>query len=369
MGTKILLGDFQHCAVYCVVYGALFAGAAAFAQFNFKTEPADGESLSGGPKRGKSLSQIWRAGIIIQPGPALNNVTLTLPVPMDWYEQKVININEEKTDAEIAAKIEYNVINNGAKEMTLRLGDVQADKEVQIILAFELQNSELLPPDNTGDYIIPKKLSKEVQPYLRESPCIESDNPRFTKMYHDITKDRKNTWDKVEALYSFVQNNVKYDDDGWKRPANGALAITKMPKGQWTGDCKDMSCLFVALCRAGKIPARIVRVPEHCYPEFYLELVQDTKKPKSSINNSQSEKEKKPAGFWFPCQVSGTYAFGGIPERRVILQKGDSFPDADNPKMKTLWLKECFQGSVSAGSPGPKFKWIHETAAAGSSER
>jgi hypothetical protein len=158
-----------------------------------------------------------------------------------------------------------------------------------------------------------------------------------------------------------VQNNVKYDDDGWKRPANGALAVTKMPKGQWSGDCKDMSCLFVALCRAGKIPARIVRVPEHCYPEFYLELKQEKKSGKTDkTKKPDKNKDNKPSGFWFPCQVSGTYSFGGIPERRVILQKGDSFPEADNPRMKTLWLKECFQGNIPADSPSPKFKWIHE---------
>jgi hypothetical protein len=171
-------------------------------------------------------------------------------------------------------------------------------------------------------------------------------------MFHEITKDRRTDWAKAEALYSFVQNNVQYDDEGWRHPAKGALAVVKMPKGEWRGDCKDMSCLFTALCRAGKIPARIVRVPEHCYAEFYLELKQETKR------------NEKPVGFWFPCQVSGTYAFGGIPEKRVILQKGDSFPDYDNPpKGKTLFLQECFQGTKDPNAPRPKFKWIHEATA------
>jgi hypothetical protein len=340
----------------------LFAENTAYGQFNFKTKTTDDQtSGGGGPKLGKSLSQVWRAGIIIYPGPALNNVKLTLPVPMDWFEQQVIKVDEEKTNAEIAAGIEYNIINNGARELTLKLGNIPPAKEVQVILAFELKNYELLPPDNPKDYVIPKKVPKDIQPYLRESPNIESDNPRFTKMFHDITRDRTSAWEKVEALYTFVQNNVKYDDDGWKKSADGALAVTKMPKGQWTGDCKDMSCLFVALCRAGKVPARIVRVPEHCYPEFYLELPPPKKSQKETGIITAASKDKTPQGFWFPCQVSGTYAFGEIPERRVILQKGDSFPDTDNTKMKTLWLKECFQGSVPADSPAPKFKWIHET--------
>ena len=173
-------------------------------------------------------------------------------------------------------------------------------------------------------------------------------------MYSEITKERRTDWDKVEALYSFVQNNVKYDDAAWKQPAKGALSVIKMPKGEWTADCKDMSCLFVALCRAGKIPARIVRVPEHCYAEFYLEL-----KPEGKARN------QTPIGFWFPCQVSGTYSFGGIPEMRVILQKGDSFPDyeSENPRARTLFLKECFKGALMPGSPRPQRQWIHEAFA------
>jgi hypothetical protein len=163
-------------------------------------------------------------------------------------------------------------------------------------------------------------------------------------MFNDITKDKATDWEKVEAIYSYVQNNVKYSDAGKNREAKGAWAVVTMPKGHWEGDCKDMCCLFVAVCRAGKIPARLVQVPEHCYAEFYL-----------------TQKDKKDTGYWFPCQVAGTYSFGGIPERQVILQKGDSYPDPDAvPRGRTMFLKECFEGSLAPGSPKPVFKWIHE---------
>jgi len=236
--------------------------------------------------------------------------------------------------------------------MYLHLGKVRPMQPMEIVVAFEVQNYELLPPDNPRQYVIPKRVPPDIAPYLRPSPKIESNEPVFTKMYADITKDRKTDWDKVEALYSFVQNNVKYNHVPWNPRAKGALAVTKMQKGGWTGDCKDMSCLFVALCRAGKIPARIVRVPDHCYAEFYLEL-----KPDARTSNNRGT---IPPGFWFPCQVSGTYAFGGIPEKRVILQKGDSFPDADNPRVKNLFLRPYYEGTLEPGSPPPQEKWIQE---------
>ncbi|MDR0520494.1 MAG: transglutaminase-like domain-containing protein [Planctomycetaceae bacterium] len=334
----------------------LFFPVLASAQFDFSSGKPDSADSAGGPKRGERLTQVWRAGIIIEPGTAMENVQITVPVPTDWYEQRVVSVSEEKMGADLADKIQYRRINNGALEMNVRIGNIKPVKTLEMVVAFEVENFALLPPEKTDQYVIPKRVPPEIRPYLRESPCIESDEPCFAKMFKEITKDRGTDWNKAEALYAFVQNNVKYDEDGFRHPAKGAFAVTKMPKGEWTGDCKDMSCLFVALCRAGKIPARIVRVPEHCYAEFYLEL-------KSTPDGKQSKAAKeKPAGFWFPCQVSGTYSFGGIPEQRVILQKGDSFPDSEHPRNKTLFLKECFQGLLNAGAPRPVFKWIHETS-------
>ena len=326
---------------------------AASAQFDFTPSEPDGARYIGGPRLGKSQIQIWRTGIILEPGVALSNVMITLPVPMEWREQRIISVSEEKMDANLANRITYPVLNNGAREMQIRLPSVRPVKPLEIVVAFEVQNYELLPPDNPGQYVIPSRVPRDIEQYLRPSPCIESDDPIIKKMYTDITKERRTDWDKVEALYSFVQNNVKYNDVAWKNEAKGALSVVKMPKGEWTADCKDMSCLFVALCRTGKIPARIVRVPEHCYAEFYMEMKQDTR---------TTSRNTPPLGFWFPCQVSGAYAFGGIPERRVILQKGDAFPDPDNPRAKVLFIRETFQGTLMPGSPDPehKHKWIHE---------
>jgi len=326
----------------------LLLSASASAQFDFGRNDPTGGRYIGGPRLGESQTQTWRAGIVIEPGTAMSSMLLSIPVPMEWREQKIVSVNEERMDANLASQIEYRNI-GGVMEMRIPLRNVRPAKPLELVVAFEVQNYELLPPENTEQYVIPSRVPLDVQPSLRPSPTIESSDPIFARMFTEITKDRKTDWDKVEALYSFVQNNVTYDNWGWKNDAKGALALVRMPKGTWTADCKDMSCLFVALCRAGKIPARIVRVPEHCYAEFYLEM-----KPEGRARND------RPVGFWFPCQVSGTYSFGGIPEKRVILQKGDSFPDPGNPKAKMLFLKEYFGVTQLAGTPEANFRWVHD---------
>jgi hypothetical protein len=102
------------------------------------------------------------------------------------------------------------------------------------------------------------------------------------------------------------------------------------------GDCKEMTSLFIAFCRANDIPARTVHVQGHAYPEFYL-------------------LDKEGTGHWFPCQAAGTRAFGGIPEVRPILEKGDNFRDPRNPKNRYHFLPETVTGANAAGKPRVKF--------------
>jgi hypothetical protein len=106
-----------------------------------------------------------------------------------------------------------------------------------------------------------------------------------------------------------------------------------------TGDCEELTSLFIALCRVSKIPARTVWVPGHCYPEFFLE-------------------DRDGHGHWIPCQAAGTRAFGGIPEHRPVLQKGDNFevPETRKPQR---YVAEFLQTKSVSGAP-PKVKFIRE---------
>jgi len=344
--------------VISVIIPLVLLAVPASAQFDFGRNEPDGTRYIGGPRLGESKTQIWRAGLVIEPGTAIESMQFGVPVPLEWREQRIISVNEGRMPANLASRIQKIIHEAGAMEMRLQLSRVRPAQPMEIVVEFELQNYALLPPDNPSQYIIPRQVPPTIAQYLRPTPYIESDNQIFRNMYNDITKDRNTDWDKVEALYSFVQNNVKYNDAAWRHSVQGALSVVRQPKGEWTADCKDMTCLFVALCRAGRIPARVVRVPGHCYAEFYLEMKQD-------VRTGSLPRGVMPPGFWFPCQVSGDYAFGGIPEQRVILQKGDSFQDfdSDNPRARTIWLREYFVVTPVPGSPPPRTRWVHEAVA------
>ena len=111
-----------------------------------------------------------------------------------------------------------------------------------------------------------------------------------------------------------------------------------------TGDCEEITSLFIAICRAAEIPARTVWVSGHCYPEFYLE-------------------DDKGKGHWFPCQSAGAREFGGITELRPILQKGDNFRPPKNSHERQRYMAEYLTGSPGPGGGKPQVKFIREAVA------
>ena len=92
-------------------------------------------------------------------------------------------------------------------------------------------------------------------------------------------------------------------------------------------DREDMTATFVAVCRAAKIPARMVWVMDYCYAEFYLEEKEapDEKPAGDEKKDKKSAKEKGPKGTWYPCIVHDQAELGFCPDFRPIIEKGDNF--------------------------------------------
>ena len=139
------------------------------------------------------------------------------------------------------------------------------------------------------------------------SPFIESKHERIKEIAAALPlADGVDAWTEVETIYNWVRENIRYEFD-----TEIQSCLTALDAGH--GDCEELSSLFIAICRARGIPARAVWIPEHTYPEFYLEDAEGN-------------------GHWFPCQAAGSFAFGHMPEAKPILQKGDKFKVRNHPK-------------------------------------
>jgi hypothetical protein len=140
-------------------------------------------------------------------------------------------------------------------------------------------------------------------------------------------------WQRVEALYDYVIEHVKYQEGAQDKSALDALQ-------DGLGDCHGISALFVAMCRTAKIPARMVWVDGHQYAEFHLV-------------------DAAGKGHWYPVQSAGTRAFGEMPTPKVILQKGDNFRVPERRRERLRYASD-FTIFYSTPKSKPKITYIRE---------
>lgn len=322
----MLLKLVARSSVVCLLFVAMHSTAPA--QFE---DDSKAKTPAGGPKIDKTLTQKLKIGVEVKAiGGPVKGIHCTLPVPTDWPEQTV-KLIEEKQSSHVR-NVSYKTLQGGVKQMIVEIPSINTGDTASAYVILEVSRSSLIPPDDTTKLSIPKKIPNGFNWYMNDSPFIETRHGKIVALAKEIPAT-DNDWNKVEAIYDLIRAKIEYKEG----PAKSAVkALT-----DGTGDCEELTGLFIALCRQQKIPARSVWVKGHCYPEFYL--VDD-----------QGE------GHWFPCQAAGSRAFGGIPEHRAVLQKGDSFADPDRPRERLRYVSEFMKGLAVKGGGDPQHKFISE---------
>jgi hypothetical protein len=238
--------------------------------------------------------------------------------------------------------------------MLIHVPFLQNGNTARAIITAEVSTRPVMPPENTDDLVVPKKIPAKIRIYTNGSPYIEVKHQRVRTLSKEVFKDLDDSatdWQRVEAIYDWVLENIEYvegEDKG---------AIDTLRDGQ--ADCQGRSAVFVALCRANKIPARMVWVHGHVYPEFYLEPANG--EPASASGRSKS---KALPGHWYPCESAGSRSFGEMPLARTILQKGDNFRVPERKDKERLRYASDFMiGLPTPGGGKPKVKYIREVVA------
>jgi hypothetical protein len=275
-------------------------------------------------------TQTWKIGLILESGRThCGNVLATFPVPTAWPEQTVRLIDQE-VDGYITGW-KPRVLTGGVKQVMLAMNQVPPGSEVKLLLTFEIERSRILGPEQTEMLQIPRRISGDLRFAMGNSPYIDASHPRIKAVARDLMATPADTpWTQIERTYDWVRDNIEYTE-GKLMSASDALSEGK-------GDCEEMTSLFVALCRNQRVPARMVWIPGHCYPEFYLAGPDDE-------------------GAWFPCQAAGTRQFGRLDEYRPVLQKGDRFqvPELKAPQRYVAEFFTCKKLRGSSGEPDPNF--------------
>ncbi len=315
------------------------------------------------------------ASVTATAGP-VKDVIAMVAVPFECDEQDVI-VADEDISAEIDS-VDYRILNNGARQMVIKIPYLPGGVEAHAILTLEVRTKKILPPDEnlTAELVPPKKPDRDLKRYLGRSPYIQpshskirrtlkeifaepkpgarefdeetdSDGVEITvfdskletaesaeeKLEPEIDPENLTTWQRIEKIYDYVQKSIEYVE------GEDHNAVETLQRGK--GDCHDVSALFVALLRADKIPARMVWVHEHQYPEFCLQ-------------------DAEGKLHWFPCESSGMRAFGEMPTARVIMQKGDNFSVPERPRDALRYASDFLIGKPVPGSGKPKVRYIRD---------
>ncbi len=269
----------------------------------------------------------WQIGVIVRThGGPVTGIVATLPVPINWPEQTVTVVERDVSPQ--VRSVRERLLDHTVKQLVVTIPRLAAGQQAKALLTLEITKRDIATLPKMDDMRIPSKLPRSLRKYLKPSPYIESQDRKIEQLAREITARHKLAWKKVEAIYDWVRQRVRYQFDPKIKSAAEALQ-------DGSGDCEELSSLIIAMCRAVNIPARLVWVPGHCYPEFYLE-------------------DSAGQGVWFPCQAAGTRSFGAISEARPILQKGDSFrvPGSRTPQR---YVHETLRAGNAAVDPEVTF--------------
>ncbi|MEM9353608.1 MAG: transglutaminase domain-containing protein [Planctomycetota bacterium] len=260
-------------------------------------------------------------------------------VPLECPEQEIEVVDE--TISTHVDRADYRNVGDtrsggdGARQLIVSIPRLEGGAEAEALLTFEVRTKTVLPPAEPESLAVPDRKRRELKPYLGRSPMIETKNGKIRKALREALADSAEDeppWKRVERIYDFVQEKVKYVEGDDK----SALATLK----DGSGDCQNISALFVALCRTHGVPARMVWVHEHQYPEFCLADADDQL-------------------LWLPCESSGSRSFGEMPLARVILQKGDNFRVPER-KQALRYASDYLVGKPYPGSGKPRVRYIRE---------
>ncbi|MCA9129719.1 MAG: transglutaminase domain-containing protein, partial [Planctomycetales bacterium] len=226
---------------------------------------------------------------------SMQNTIATTVFPTEWPEQKV-----EIVEVSVPPYFKHSLrdLPGGNQQLVLFAQLVPPQTTLEATIRVRVEKMHTVGPTDTAGLTVPKRIPRDLALYTKDSPYIQVTG-EVKAVVKEIDKTAFATeWERIEAFYDWVRDNIRYE--------RGDLKSVRDALRDGTGDCEEMTSTFVALCRAARIPARCVWIPNHCYPEFYME-------------------DEQKNGYWFPCQAAGTRNFGSMPEYLPILQKGDRF--------------------------------------------
>lgn len=190
----------------------------------------------------------------------VNHIVSTFFLPKNLpNKQRIINID--------ATPPAHKIFKSGGNQYIQFVFDQpRTDFVLNIKLDIELYRYDLM----MAEYNRLNSLTDISENFLRSEQFLRKTNKHILEVADTISG--KTQLETVHNLYDFVVNHLEYDND--LRENLGAIKALKKKRG----DCTEYADLFVTLCRAKEIPARVVAGciaeyganPNHHWAEVFI---------------------------------------------------------------------------------------------------
>jgi transglutaminase-like putative cysteine protease len=166
----------------------------------------------------------------------------------------------------------YNINSSGLEErIPLQLGSGNYD--ISILENIQGNSYKLITKDS-----MKVALEDEKSVYLNSIQNINwNETMKVVEKAKELTKDAETEEEKMEKIYNYIINNVKYDFDKMRTVTPGYVPSAEDTFISGKGICYDYASLFAAMLRSVGIPAKLIKgytnylTEYHAWNQVYLE--------------------------------------------------------------------------------------------------
>lgn len=191
---------------------------------------------------------LWRITLEMNLAGKGARAKVRLTLPKDNDRQRIYNENfDERLTFYIRERpLTGNRIGFWRTELLEGSRDIRYNFSVQVRgINYLLSETSVLPRDPAAEY------GEAMQPWLRPSTNIQSDNPEIRSRLKKIIRKEKNTAAVMRLLFNYVRREIKYLSEPGSKDALETLRSLE-------ADCGGKARLLAAFSRAAGIPSRIV---------------------------------------------------------------------------------------------------------------
>lgn len=253
------------------------------------TEPPEGQTGYLEPR-----SYELKIGIELEGSGPAEEIISTTTVPVEHPEQK-LEASELKT---AGCQAYLRTLIEGAGQLVLTAAEIAAGQVISAAVRYRLTLYKQYHGFSAERFPALQKIPPEVRKrFLQDSPGIQARSRQVRKLADELTSGTPlHPWDKAKKFAEWVPLQIK--------PQIGDYTSVTAALDDRRGDCEEMAGVFIALCRASGIPARLVWVPNHAWAEFFL--------------HDHDGRE-----HWIPAHTACYSWFGYTGAHELVLQKGD----------------------------------------------